>query len=147
MVYRGLYPYRQLVCVITLFPNIFSYCFWKESLTPSSSHLHNAARALSSPSRCFQLSTNLGEYFFRYLWYCDKREIECGLAWPGEIPLIWDELTDLFLSNLNAEIVACILLFRKSRHKRNLERGMAAFWACPCKLSWTLLSPARVQPL
>ena len=24
---------------------------------------------------------------------------------------------------------------------------MAAFWACACKLSWTLLSPARVQPL
>ena len=27
----------------------------------------------------------------------------------------------MFLTNLNAEIVACILLFRKSRHKRNLE--------------------------
>ena len=25
--YRGLYSYRQRVCVITLFPNIFSYCF------------------------------------------------------------------------------------------------------------------------
>ena len=24
---------------------------------------------------------------------------------------------------------------------------MAAFWACACKLSWTLLSPTRVQPL
>ena len=30
--------------------------------------------------------------------------------------MIWDELF-----NLNAEIVACILSFRKSRHKRNLE--------------------------
>ena len=27
-------------------------------------HLHNAARALSSPSRCFQLSTNLGKISF-----------------------------------------------------------------------------------
>ena len=27
----------------------------------------------------------------------------------------------MFLGNLNAEIVACILLFRKSRHKPNLE--------------------------
>ena len=27
----------------------------------------------------------------------------------------------MFLSNLNVEIVACILLFRKSRHKQNLE--------------------------
>ena len=37
----------------------FSYCcksFWKKSLTRTSSslaHLHNVARALSSPSRCF----------------------------------------------------------------------------------------------
>ena len=27
----------------------------------------------------------------------------------------------MFLTNLNVEIVACILLFRKSRHKRSLE--------------------------
>ena len=27
----------------------------------------------------------------------------------------------MFLTNLNTEIVACILLFRKSRHKPNLE--------------------------
>ena len=27
----------------------------------------------------------------------------------------------MFLTNLNAEIFACILLFRKSRHKPNLE--------------------------
>ena len=27
----------------------------------------------------------------------------------------------MFLKNLNAEIVACILLFRKSRHKPNME--------------------------
>ena len=26
-------------------------------------------------------------------------------------------------------------------------KKMAAFWACVCKLSWTLFSPARVQPL
>ena len=39
----------------------------------------------------------------------------------GEILLIWDLLIDMFLTSLNAEIVACILLFRKSRHKPNLE--------------------------
>ena len=27
------------------------------------------------------------------------------------------------------------------------KNKMAAFWACACKLSWTLLSSARVQPL
>ena len=30
-------------------------------------HLHSAARALSSPSRCFQLSTNLDKDLFGYL--------------------------------------------------------------------------------
>ena len=44
-------------------------------------HLHNAARALSSPSWCFQLSINLDKDFFRYLGYCGKKQIECGLAW------------------------------------------------------------------
>ena len=63
VVYRGLYSYRQWVRFITLFPNNFLYCFcnvervcksfWKESLTRI---LHNAARALSSRSRCFHLS-------------------------------------------------------------------------------------------
>ena len=122
-------------------------------------HLHNVARVLPSPSRCFQLSTNLGKDFFRCLWYCGEKQIECGLAWhwwySTDLGLI-----DMFLINLNAEIVACMLLsFRKSRHKPNLEitskygfspdlgEKMAAFWACACKLSWTLLSPARVQPL
>ena len=49
-----------------------------------------------------------------------KKQIECGLAWHW-----WNStdlgLIDMFLINLNAEIVACILSFRKSRHKPNLE--------------------------
>ena len=47
-------------------------------------HLHNVARALSSPNRCFQLSTNLGKDFFRYfdnVLKKNKKQIECGLAW------------------------------------------------------------------
>ena len=50
-----------------------------------------------------------------------KNQTECGLAWHW-----WNStnlgLIDMFLINLNAEIVACTLLFRKSRHKSNLER-------------------------
>ena len=68
-------------------------------------HLHNAAIALSSSSRCFQLSTNLGKDFFCYPWCI------------------------VFLSNLNAEIVACILVFRKSRNKPNLES--TSIWFFP----------------
>ena len=44
-------------------------------------HLHNLVNALSSPSQCFQLSTNLDKDFFRYYWYWGKIQIECGLAW------------------------------------------------------------------
>ena len=57
--------------------------------------LHNEARALSSPSRYFQLSTNLGKDFFRYLWYCSKKKIECGLTWH----YWWLGSTDLGLIN------------------------------------------------
>ena len=131
VVYRGLYSHRQRVRVITLFPNIFSYRFcmlsefakaferkvWRVQVA----NLHNAARALSSPSRCFQLSTNLDKDFCRYLWYCGKKkQIECRLA------LHWWNSTDLgfidmFFTNQNAEIVAFMLSLRKSRHKPNLE--------------------------
>ena len=49
-----------------------------------------------------------------------KEQMECGLAWNS-----WNStdlgLTDTFLTDLNAEIVACILLLRKLRHKPNLE--------------------------
>ena len=77
MVYRALYSYRQRVRVITLFPNIFfvlflyveRFCkaFERKIGCVQVAHLHNAARVLLSPSRCFQLSTNLGKDFFRYL--------------------------------------------------------------------------------
>ena len=49
-----------------------------------------------------------------------NKQIECGLAWHW-----WNStdlgLIDMFVINLNAEIVACILSFRKLRHKPNLE--------------------------
>ena len=71
MVYGGLYSYRQRIRVITLFPNIFFVLFFmlsdfakvfeKKVRRVQVAHLHNAARALSSPSRCFQLSSNLGK--------------------------------------------------------------------------------------
>ena len=85
MVDGGLYSYRQQVRLITFFPNIFSYCFcmlsgeiakaferkvWRVQVA----HLHNAARALSSPSRCFQLSTNLDNDFCCYLWCRGKKK-------------------------------------------------------------------------
>ena len=55
---------------------LFSYCFcmlsefakvWKEIWRVQVAYMHNATRALSSRSRCFQLSTYLNKDFFRYL--------------------------------------------------------------------------------
>ena len=124
--YRCLYSYRQRVRVITLSPNIFSYCFcmlsdfakvferkvWRVQVA----HLHNAGRALSSPSRCFQLTTSLGKISFVIFDIVIKKQIECGLLWH------WWNSTDLgliamFLFNLNAEIVACMLSENRATSK------------------------------
>ena len=97
-------------CMLSDFAKVFERKIWRVQVA----HLHNAARALSSPSRCQQILAKIS--LFRYLWYCDKN----GLAWHW-----WNStdlgLIDIFLINLNAEIVACILSFRKLRHKPNLE--------------------------
>ena len=87
------------------FAKVFEKKVWRVQVA----HLHNAARALSSPSRVFNCQQILAK-------------IECGLAWH------WWNSTDLglidrFLINLKAEIVACVLSFRKSRHKPNLENS------------------------
>ena len=86
MWFRGLYSYRQWVRFITLFPNnvfllllhVEQVCksFWKESWRVQVAHLHNDARALSSRSRCFQLSTNLKakiSFVIFMLWYKTNR--------------------------------------------------------------------------
>ena len=56
---------------LVLFLHIERVCkiFEKKVWRVQVAHLHNVARALSSPTRCFQLSTNLDKDFFRYLWY------------------------------------------------------------------------------
>ena len=56
--------------------------------------------------------------FFRYLWYCDKKTNRMWFS-VALVKFHWFGI-DLFLINLNAKIVACIL-FRKLRHKPNPE--------------------------
>ena len=98
----------------------FANGFEKKVWRVQAAHLHNAAHALSSLNRCFQLSKNLDKDSFRYLWYCRKEQIECRLAWHWWNSTDWG-LIYMFFTNQNAEIVACILSFRKSLHKPNLE--------------------------
>ena len=116
VVYLGLYSHWQRVRVNSLLLNNFSYCFcmlskfakvfqrkvWRVQVV----HLHNAALALSSSSRCFQLSTNLKRFLSLSLsLILLQKQTECGLAWHW-----WNStdlgLTDMFLTSLNAEIVA-----------------------------------------
>ena len=51
---------------------IVCYCsvclHWRVCKSFWVAHLHNTARALSSPNRCFQLSTNFDKDFFRCLF-------------------------------------------------------------------------------
>ena len=50
-------------CLFGEFAKVFGRKVWRLQLA----RLHSAARALSSPGRCFQLSTDLDKDFFRYL--------------------------------------------------------------------------------
>ena len=91
--------FSYCLSMLSEFAKVFERNVWRVQVA----HLHNAARALSSSSWCFQLSTNLDKDFFRYLWYCGKKQIECSLAWH------WWNSTDLAfidvcLTNLNKEI-------------------------------------------
>ena len=51
-----------------------------------------------------------------------QKQIEFGLAWHWWNSTDLPGLTDMFLTSLNAEIVAWIFLFRKSRHRKVLPK-------------------------
>ena len=61
--------------ILSEFAKVFERKVWRVQVA----NLHNAARALSSPSRCFQSVNKSWKDFFRH-WYCDKKQIECGIA-------------------------------------------------------------------
>ena len=165
--YRGLYSYRRWVCAITLFPNIFSYylCMLSEfanvfeikvwHMHVQVADLHNAVCALSSPSRCFQLSTSLDKDLFCYLWYRCKKTNRMwfsmtlgkfhwsGINWHG---FNQSECRICCLCIIIAEnhTTSQIWKVRVSRYgfTPNWGQKVAAFWS-----PWTLFSPAWVQPL
>ena len=76
--------------MLSEFAKVFERKVWRVQVA----HLHNAARALLSLSRSFQLSTNLDKDFFRYLWYCGEKQIERLLVWH------WWNSTDLGLIDI-----------------------------------------------
>ena len=83
VVYCGLYSYRQRVRFITLFQTVFfSYCFCILVLKGKS----DAYKQLICIMQRVHCQVRVGvfscqdKYLFRYLWYCGKKQIECGLA-------------------------------------------------------------------
>ena len=68
---------KYCFCMLSEFANVFERKIWRVQVA----HLHNEA--------------NLGKDFFRYLWYCGKKQIECGLTWH----YWWLGSTDLGLIN------------------------------------------------
>ena len=110
---------------------------FEESPTSRSSSFFSTA-----PESVFSIVNKSWQIF---LWYCGKKQIGCRLAWH------WWNSTDLGLIDMfYAEIVAPQAESGKYFQiwfSPDLGEKMAAFWACACKLSWTLFSPAWVQPL
>ena len=104
-------------CMLSEFAKVFERKVWPVQVA----HLHYAASALSSLSRCFQLSTNLDKDLFPYLWYCCKKTYRMSFK-VALLKFNWFGINwHVFFTNQNAEIVVCIFLFRKSRYKPNLN--------------------------
>ena len=114
--YASLLFYQTFFFVLFLHGSDFAKVFDRKVWRVQVAYLHNAARALSSSivDKSWQRFLSLS----LILW--KKNQIEWVLAryrWNStDLGLI-----DMFLISLNTEIVACILSFRKSRHKPNLE--------------------------
>ena len=64
-------------CMLSEFSKVFERKVWRVQ----AAHLHNAARALSSPSRCFNCQQILAKNSFVIFNIVVKKQIECGLAW------------------------------------------------------------------
>ena len=126
--------------MLSEFVNVFERKFWRIEVA----HFKNAARALSSPSRCFQLSTNLGKDFFRYLWYCGKKSNQKWFS----VALVKFHWFGIYWHVFNQpECRNCCSSWCCYSENRATSQVMATFWACACKLFWTPFSAARVQPL
>ena len=151
--------------VLFLYVEWFCKSFWRESLTVQVAYLHKATRTLSSPSRWFQLSIiyiiiikSWQRFLSLSLVLWKKKQIECGIASH------WWNSTDFWINwhvFNQSECRNCCLYIIIQKLAPQAKSGkyfqiwfsprfggggeMAAFWACACKLFWTLLLPARVQ--
>ena len=122
-------------CMVSKFAKGFERKVWRVQIA----HSHNTARALSSLSRCFQLWTNLDRYI---------SDLGLCINWHVFLPIRLQKLLIVYYYSENRttsrfwKVLPNMFFFPQIWGEK-----MATLWACACKLSWTLFSPARVQPL
>ena len=121
------------------FAKVFERKVWRLQVA----NLHNAARALSSPCRCFQLSTNLDKDFCRYLWYCGKKtnriSFSMALVKFHRFGINWhvfvQKLRFVYYYSENRATSQIWKVLPNMVFPPIWREKMAAFWACACKLS------------
>ena len=110
---QTVFPY--CFCMLKKFGKVFEGKVWCVQVA----HLHNAACALSSRSWCFQLWTIVDKDFFRYLWYCGKKQIKRGLA------------RSVLLSTIRVITVVKICCETIFSSDTSTKRETASFKICP----------------
>ena len=129
--------------MLSEFAKVFERKVWRVQ----GAHLHNAARTLSSLSRCFQLSTNLLSLSLILSFSVALVEFHwLGINWHIFLPIRMQKLLLIYYYSEN-HATSRIWKVLPNMVFPPIGGKTAAFWACACKLSWTLFSPARVQPL
>ena len=95
-----------------------SQSFWKESWRVQVAHLHNGARALSSRSRCFQLSTNRFLSLSLMLWYKTNR------MWLSVVCILIDNDTG---HHSRHDLLWNHWFIHACRHKQNVHGNLNGF--------------------
>ena len=118
--YRGLYSYRQRLSVITLFPSIFFVLLFL--------HFERVCKRLA--------------------WHCwNSTDLGLCFIWNVFLPLRMQKLLLVYYYSENRATSGIWNVLPNMVFSPIWGGKMAKFWTCACKLDWTLLSPARVQPL
>ena len=132
--------------ILREFAKDFERKVWREQVA----HLHN----VSSHVQYTQTDVFIDKDFFRYLWYCGKKTNRMLFS-VALVKFHWFRINWHVLNKNCCFYITIHKIVPQAKSEKccqiwfspDLGGKMAAFWACACKLSWSLFSPARVQPL
>ena len=114
-------------CMLSEFAKVFERKVWRVQ----AAHLRNAARA-KNPNRMWFSVALVKFHWFGIYWHVFNQS-QCRNCCLYIIQKITPQ------ARSGKYFQKCFF--------PDLGEKMAVFWACACKLSWTLFSLARVQPL